>query len=69
MLAKVIRNRPLEGNRRQSLPRWVGYMCGKASTVILADLAGCRPSAVEQRKYTARLNERIRTPVYHRVLS
>lgn len=69
MLAKVIPNHPLKGCKAQSFSARVTYICDKAATVALMNLAGNWTDAADQMRYAALLNQRVRTPVCHIMLS
>ncbi len=68
MLAKVIPNHPLKGYKAQSFGARVTYICDKAATVALMNLAGNWADAADQMRYAALLNQRVRTPVCHIML-
>jgi hypothetical protein len=69
MLAKAIRNRAPDGNVAQDFRARVNYVCAKATTVYLGNLAGTWRDAAFQMRVSAGLNPRLRAPVYHLVLS
>ncbi len=69
MLAKVIKNSALPGNRRQSFHVRITYTCAKAAKVALCNVAGESCDAPAQMEYAALLNERVTTPVCHIQLS
>ena len=69
MIAKAIRNRAPPGDDRQDFKARVTYVCTKASAIDLANLAGAWGNAAFQMRMTARLSSRLRSPVYHFVLS
>lgn len=69
MLAKAIRNRAPDGNVAQDFRARVNYVCAKATTVYLGNLVGTWRDAAFQMRVSAGLNPRLRSPVYHLVLS
>lgn len=69
MLAKVIRSRRRLTPADAGFVRRVTYVCRKATAVVLGHLAGCWPDASFQMAVVAGMNERVRRPCYHMVLS
>lgn len=69
MLAKVIKNQTLKCNRLQSFRTRIHYICGKANMVETVNIAGTWYNACDQMQFCAGLNDRLRTPVCHIVIS
>ena len=69
MLAKKIRNSPGPVAGRDPFAARVRYICSKAVTARVVNLAGDWPDAARQMQYSAGLNPRLRTPASHLVLS
>lgn len=69
MLAKVIRSRRRPTPADAGFARRVTYVCRKATAIVLGHLAGCWTDASFQMAVVAGMNERVRKPCYHMVLS
>ena len=69
MLAKVIRSKRRPTLADAGFTRRVTYVCRKAASIVLGNLAGSWTDAAFQMTAVAGMNERVRKPCYHMVLS
>lgn len=72
MIAKAIANRPLAQHRKPSFAPRINYACSKVKdqgAIRLLNLTGDWRDAAEQMAFSAALNSRINTFVYHVALS
>lgn len=72
MIAKAIANRPLAQNRKPSFRSRINYACSKVKdpgAIRLLNLAGNWRDAAQQMEFSAALNPRVDTFVYHVALS
>lgn len=69
MLAKVIRSRSRPTLADTGFARRVTYVCRKATAIVLGNLAGSWTDTAFQMAAVAGMNERVRRPCYHMVLS
>ncbi|RJL05507.1 hypothetical protein D3P06_06620 [Paracoccus aestuarii] len=69
MLAKVIAPRRRAAGAESRFAKRIAYVCGKASSIMLGNLAGLWTDAAFQMVAVAGMNQRLRRRCYHMVLS
>lgn len=69
MLAKVIAPRRRAPGAESRFAKRVVYVCGKASSIMLGNLAGLWTDAAFQMEAVSGMNQRLRRKCYHMVLS